>query len=564
LLPPAPSQFNWQDGLVYAYYAGAAIFLLVLLFKLVQLARIARRGKTDESAGYKVVYLDEPETAFSFFKYLFISTSPKSAETIIRHELVHIRQRHSADILFIELLKVINWFNPFIYLLQRSLRAVHEYIADEQTASAGSGALAYSSFLVDNAYGLSGASVTHSFFNYNLLKKRIIMLHQKRSGKLARLKYLLTVPVCAGLLCVSTLAFSKTYGWVNIGPQKVADTIRQVRHRHSIDNINYNYTYTTSKGYKVKESITSNGGDTIKTVIVFDKNDEYHVYDDKTISANDRKTLLDKYGYKFPSGKILTIRLLPPPPPPVPPMGDHNPPPPPAPPTTRIDLHRPGHITKKGYRYTESGYIVDDKSDFRVIITEKNGDQKEFWKSSATAADIKLLRDKYGYTFPTMPLYSKLPPPPPAPPTVKELAPPPPPTPPVPLKEIPPPPPAPPVDDQKAPPPPPAPPAPPKEISLDNLPDKVKLNGIEISKKRPKGYVADHPLIIVNGTKYYTSGTASVGQHLQLSATDSTVVYKDFAHAIAKYGEDGKEGVMELYGRISVAMVTTTLTDKQN
>src|SRR6185437_1894458 len=67
-------------------------------------------------------------------------------------------------------------------------------------------------------YGLSGSSITHSFFNYNLLKKRIIMLHQKRSGSLARLKYLLAIPICGGLLCASTLAFSKTYGWVDIAP----------------------------------------------------------------------------------------------------------------------------------------------------------------------------------------------------------------------------------------------------------------------------------------------------------------------------------------------------------
>jgi len=557
LLPPAQPQFTWQDRLVYAYCAGAVVFMLILLFKLFQLVRIARRSKTDSSSGCKVVYLNEPDTAFSFFKYLFIGTNRQSADTIIRHELVHIRQKHSADILFIELLKVVNWFNPFIYLLQRSLRAVHEYIADEQTASAGSGALAYSSFLVDNAYGLSGTSVTHSFFNYNLLKKRIIMLHQKRSGKLARLKYLLIVPVCAGLLCASTLAFSKTYGWINIGPQKIADTIRQTHPRVHIDNITYNNTYTTAKGYKVKEMMSSENGDTIniiKKVTVFDKNGEYRVYEDNTISADDRKILADKYGYKFPSGKMLTVKLLPPPPPPAPP----------APPVGVVLFpkpNRPAGTTKKGYHYAESGYMVGGKSDFRVIIVEKNGDQKEYWKSTASIADIKLLHDKYGYTFPKMPLYDRMPPPPPAPPAAPgapETTPPPPPAPPA--KEnmpAPPPPPAPPVNENTPPPPPapPAPPAPPKETSLDNLPDKVMLDGIMLSKEKPQGYDANHPLIIVNGTKYYFSGSAPAGQHLQLSATDSTVVYKNVPRAIAKYGQDGKNGVMECYGKITAAIV---------
>jgi beta-lactamase regulating signal transducer with metallopeptidase domain len=95
---------------------------------------------------------------------------------------VHIRQKHSADIVFLELIKIINWFNPLIYLLQMSLKTMHEYIADEQTAAQESDAISYSSFLVNNAYGLNGSSLAHSFFNYNLLKKRIIMLNQKRSG----------------------------------------------------------------------------------------------------------------------------------------------------------------------------------------------------------------------------------------------------------------------------------------------------------------------------------------------------------------------------------------------
>ena len=81
------------------------------------------------------------------------------------------------------------------------------------------------------------------------------------------------------------------------------------------------------------------------------------------------------------------------------------------------------------------------------------------------------------------------------------------------------------------------------------------LDGIMLSKEKPQGYDANHPLIIVNGTKYYFSGSAPAGQHLQLSATDSTVVYKNVPRAIAKYGQDGKNGVMECYGKITAAIV---------
>jgi TonB family protein len=210
--------FTLQGSLLYAYILGTAAMLVIFTFKIIQLIKLTRAQKNVLDDKYKLVTVKDSNTAFSFFNYVFIGTNVSGADTIIRHELVHINQKHSFDIVFLELIKIINWFNPFIYLLQRSLKTVHEYIADEQTAAYENDALTYSSFLVNNAYGISGSSITHSFFNYNLLKKRIIMLNQKRSGNLARLKYLAVIPVCGGLLCMSTLAFSKTYGWVNILP----------------------------------------------------------------------------------------------------------------------------------------------------------------------------------------------------------------------------------------------------------------------------------------------------------------------------------------------------------
>jgi hypothetical protein len=216
----APS-FTFQDGLWYMYLAGTIICAVLLTIKLFSLFRLIRANKVTVHDNYKVVYLKDTNTAFSFFNYLFIGMAANNERTILRHELVHIRQKHSADILFLEFLKIINWFNPLVYLLQNSLKTQHEYIADEQTVTDEADATSYSSFLVNNAYGLSGPAITHSFYNLNLLKNRIIMLHQQRSGNLARLKYLVAVPIGAALLCASTLGFSKTYGWIDLAPKKV-------------------------------------------------------------------------------------------------------------------------------------------------------------------------------------------------------------------------------------------------------------------------------------------------------------------------------------------------------
>lgn len=218
----APGNFVLQAVVLTVYLLVAIAFAVLLRIKLYRLQKLASGRPVIANDDYKLIYLKGSNTAFSFFNYLFIGTEAPGVETITRHELVHIRQKHSVDIIFLELIKIISWFNPVVYLLQISLKTVHEYIADEQTAAYETDRLTYSTFLVNNAYGISGSLVTNSFFNYNLLKKRIMMLHQQRSGSLARLKYFVAVPVCAGLLCVSTLSFSKTYGWVVIAPQQQA------------------------------------------------------------------------------------------------------------------------------------------------------------------------------------------------------------------------------------------------------------------------------------------------------------------------------------------------------
>ncbi|MDN3579874.1 M56 family metallopeptidase [Mucilaginibacter flavus] len=207
--------FTWTDALWFIYIVGVAICSLLLIIKLFKVIRLITSTQTLIDNKYKLISIENTDAAFSFFNYLFIGTKTTGSQIIINHELVHMRQKHSFDVLFMELLKIVNWFNPVIYLIQVSLKTQHEYLADEQTAR-DTDALTYSSFLVDNAYGIDSLSVTHSFFNYNLLKKRIIMLNKKPSGNLAKLKYLLAAPIFIAMLCASTLAFSKSYAFIDV------------------------------------------------------------------------------------------------------------------------------------------------------------------------------------------------------------------------------------------------------------------------------------------------------------------------------------------------------------
>lgn len=224
VIAAATPKYTLNDYLLFIY-AGVAIVLLInLAMRIYLLIALARKGSVTKNAAYKVIELHQGSVAFSFFNNLFIDDRLASSQTILYHEQVHIRQKHSWDIIYLEIVKIISWFNPVVYLLIASIKEVHEFIADEETAGLENNNDSYTDFLISNAYGITQNSLTNSFFNKNLLKRRITMLYQKRSGKSARLKYLLALPLMFGLLCVSTLAFTaKTYALV-IAPHQTAAT----------------------------------------------------------------------------------------------------------------------------------------------------------------------------------------------------------------------------------------------------------------------------------------------------------------------------------------------------
>jgi hypothetical protein len=279
-----PPAFTFVDALFYLYIIGVVFFAARFMLKVYQLKQLINHNTVVPAHNYKIVTLHDADTAFSFFNYLFVGTKTNEAALITRHELVHIRQKHSVDIVFVELFQIISWFNPAIYLLQNSLKTVHEYVADEQTARSETDTIAYATYLLNNAYGLSGPAITHSFFNYNLLKKRITMLHQKRSGNLARLKYLIAAPLCMGLLYQSTFGFDKTYGLINIAPKApvtlqrgTTDTI-PAKQREAVNveqSLKGKVEGLNSQNAKLKEPVGTtimSDGKTSEQVFVQDKN----------------------------------------------------------------------------------------------------------------------------------------------------------------------------------------------------------------------------------------------------------------------------------------------------
>ena len=199
---------------VAAYYA---IQLLMSLYKIVSLAARSRRARSGN-----IVYLElsSGETAFSFFNLLFINPSSMNKATILKHEMVHIQQKHSIDILFFELLRILNWFNPVVWLMQKDIKLLHEYIADDITTNNNVQKHEYAMFLIQNSFGVEPSYLTNQLFNSSILKRRINMLNRKRSAGRARLKLLLALPVLVGMLFASTVAFSKDYALIDLYPEQ--------------------------------------------------------------------------------------------------------------------------------------------------------------------------------------------------------------------------------------------------------------------------------------------------------------------------------------------------------
>ncbi|RZK69297.1 MAG: hypothetical protein EOO85_22665, partial [Pedobacter sp.] len=142
--------------------------------------------------------------AFSFFKKVVVDSEMEGKETIINHEMIHVKQWHSLDVIFFELFTAFNWFNPIVFLYRKAIKDIHEFIADDAAASTMKDKSAYTLLLVSNVFGAKPQYLTNSFFNQSILKRRIMMLHKTKSRQVAILKYGLSVPLFVSMVLFSS------------------------------------------------------------------------------------------------------------------------------------------------------------------------------------------------------------------------------------------------------------------------------------------------------------------------------------------------------------------------
>lgn len=165
----------------------------------------------------KIINQPDAAVAYSFFKKIRLVPGQADNNIIAEHERVHANQWHSADVLLIEAVMIINWFNPVVYLYRFAIKHIHEYIADRHALKLGTDKNEYALLLLSQTFNTKVHELVNPFYNHSLLKLRIIMLQKNKSNRIALVKYGLSAPLFILMLVLSsaTVNNSKTVGFVN-------------------------------------------------------------------------------------------------------------------------------------------------------------------------------------------------------------------------------------------------------------------------------------------------------------------------------------------------------------
>lgn len=187
------------------FYGGMLIAALLFAYKLYQINRLKAQGEIRYFENFTRVVVRNSEMAFSFFRSIFLGDKvlEKDHESIIQHELVHIEQRHSWDLLFFELMRIVSWFNPLVYVYQNRVSELHEFIADAKVAKTHKSE--QYQLLLSQVFQTQHISFINQFFKSSLIKKRIVMLQKSKSKRVWQLKYLLLLPLVVGMLLYTSL-----------------------------------------------------------------------------------------------------------------------------------------------------------------------------------------------------------------------------------------------------------------------------------------------------------------------------------------------------------------------
>ena len=215
---------SWKTILAITYLSGAVTCLLYKMIDLVRLIRFIPRGClwVHTENGIHIHCHAHDVVPFSWMNHIVISEKDyeENGHNILLHEQAHIACRHSWDVLWLSFVEVLQWFNPFVWMLSKEIQDIHEYEADLTVLHKGINARDYQLLIIQKVVG-SGSYTFANNFNHSSLKKRITMMIKEKSNPWARLKYLYILPIVAicMIACTQSAKSIMSYEEVEVKPE---------------------------------------------------------------------------------------------------------------------------------------------------------------------------------------------------------------------------------------------------------------------------------------------------------------------------------------------------------
>ncbi len=271
------STFSWSQIIWLSYFAGVLFFTVKFLIQLSSLMWFLYENPKTKKGDFTFVEIQKDITPFSFFNYIAINKN-QFQETeltqIIAHEKTHATQYHSIDILLIQLFAIFHWFNPFVWLYTKEIQKNLEFIADGHALGTASDNKDYHHLLLKTISPNYQMTLTTNFYN-SLIKKRIDMLQKNRSSKTMQIKFLLVIPMLIAFVFTfntKVIAQKKDEWKIEIKTDRVDyfEVITKDTKNHELEKMKENFAKSGTK-FKFKK-LKRNNKDEITGISITVKN----------------------------------------------------------------------------------------------------------------------------------------------------------------------------------------------------------------------------------------------------------------------------------------------------
>jgi hypothetical protein len=258
-------QFAWIDGLLIGAGIIAFIFLAMLFISIWKIFNIKRKSPIRYLDGIDFIETEADNAPFSFLNNLFwkktMSLEDDKGQKIFKHELTHIKQKHSWDRLFCQVLSSIFWINPFNWIIQKELETIHEFIADEE-AIGNQNTEAFAKLLLETHYGTHFLNPIHPF-NYSSIKRRLAMLTKTKKTQYTYLRKVMALPL---ILLALTIFSIKVNAVDRI--QNLENKIEKVLLESQPDTIKEKAS--GEKKAIILEKVNADKGKEVKKIVIID------------------------------------------------------------------------------------------------------------------------------------------------------------------------------------------------------------------------------------------------------------------------------------------------------